>query len=765
MKRIVFVLLLLVLTVSSWGYYFRFPLDFVDSPTSTAQCTIGVEPGATDGIDFGVDMIAIPPFMWFDAQIVNDSGAVDLRTDIRSDSDSVHIWKVQFYNFTAPGITMHWFPTWVPSDTLRELYVGQGLMADSVDWIEASTVDTLMISAGYFAFIKLTQDVDPTPVDTMSPVISDWIPSDGDSAVSGSTVVAFTATDDVGIDTSFGALHFWVNDMDIAFIANKFPVTGGIRVEYTPFLPFAAGSTVTAIAQVQDRATPPNVTTDTISFYIGGGSIDDTLHSINVQVMFTGMPPFSGSKVEIIELMLSDTTDMIGNVSFDSIPENNYTVVASRDGYFSAGTTLALTSDTLLMFFLEEDTTGGGGGVTIDGTVELSGGGDYSGSILQLTSVLDSSVQYDTTNSTGFYSITGVMPGLYNLKASHVGYESDSAIVFAFFSDTTVNFMLDWSGASEIMVIDWDNGDVLMPWGFGPAEWTYDVFSTSPWASSIMITPQDPDITSLDLTGCKGIILVTGTRLGTNTMIDDSSLAALTDFVDGGGNIYWEGPDAAGYYSTGSVAAQSFFDLFGASYGAEGFSASTGNVFSVVLDNIVIEDTLDYAFMSEADHYVDELVSSGAMEIAHSVGGPTPAVSTLRATYYAEGISDRYLSSFYLAAVESCQTRNDYRDEVVYMLMDMTGIDDTRKPESPELLSIKPNPFNASCRITAPGPVEIYDISGRLVKRLGGSSSKVNEFWKGRDSDGREMPSGVYLAVVKNVNGSIRVWRRISLVR
>ncbi len=67
-------------------------------------------------------------------------------------------------------------------------------------------------------------------------------------------------------------------------------------------------------------------------------------------------------------------------------------------------------------------------------------------------------------------------------------------------------------------------------------------------------------------------------------------------------------------------------------------------------------------------------------------------------------------------------------------------------------LSIFPNPFNAACKITAPGEVEIYDINGRLVKTLDpGTSDRVQ--WHGADERGQSLPAGVYLVRTDTANG------------
>jgi hypothetical protein len=83
-----------------------------------------------------------------------------------------------------------------------------------------------------------------------------------------------------------------------------------------------------------------------------------------------------------------------------------------------------------------------------------------------------------------------------------------------------------------------------------------------------------------------------------------------------------------------------------------------------------------------------------------------------------------------------------------------------------------PNPFNpqTDIRFTLPqgGRVElaIYDIRGRLVKRLHGGELAAGEHtvsWDGRDRHGRTQPSGVYVARLQA--GSLQLSSRLTLVQ
>jgi len=79
---------------------------------------------------------------------------------------------------------------------------------------------------------------------------------------------------------------------------------------------------------------------------------------------------------------------------------------------------------------------------------------------------------------------------------------------------------------------------------------------------------------------------------------------------------------------------------------------------------------------------------------------------------------------------------------------------DPLSPVGPALLSVSPNPFSSSVRITASGltpaiadlaaTLSIRDVSGRLLRRIGGTAG-AGFVWDGRDDEGHPVPPGLYL--------------------
>ncbi len=768
MKMLKILSLMLILGSILMGYSFRLPVVFWDDPATMSSCTLGVEPGATDGYDLTFDFPAIPFTMTFDAQCVLEGGFTNLRNDIRSDTDSLHIWKIQFLNYTAPNIVARWSPSMVPSDTTREMSIAYGTVADStLDWVDMTADDSLTIPVGYFCFVRFEQSVTPTDPDTVAPEITSWVPADGDTNVSPTTTISFMAYDSGGIDTTLWNTHLWLDTMDVSWFCSRMPFTGGMQVVYTPFLPLTEGHTYTAIAQVQDFASPPNVTADTITFRVSS-TAPDTMFTVTVWAMLTGFPPppsMSGTEISFTELGIMDTTDATGMVEFPGIPGGTYNIVALRPEYFAGGALATISRDTTIMIALMEDTSGGGGGLSISGTVELEGASDFSGTDVVAMSTLDSSVYSTSTNVIGYYTFTGLDPGLYKVTASHTGYLPDSAFALMFFADTTIDFTLESAETPALVVIDWDNGDTPVPGGIGPAELLYQrVMSIT---DDVGITEQDPNVAEVNLLGVDAVLLVTGNRLGVNTNIDNASLVALREFVEGGGNIYWEGPDAGTDYAGGTTAEQNLFYLFGVDVADQGESAATGNIEELQISTqFSLADTMPYFYRTEADHYIDVFENITSTTRGFSLSGDYEGAGYPRIAQNDADGTLRIISSVYSTAINDAGLRDAHIYSLVYDLLGWSRVEEKELPREMELLSVHPNPFNASCRIEAGGDVEIYSLTGQLVSHFAASNdNRVQTVWEARDMFGRELPSGIYLAVVRSSNGRIMAGRRISFVR
>lgn len=114
--------------------------------------------------------------------------------------------------------------------------------------------------------------------------------------------------------------------------------------------------------------------------------------------------------------------------------------------------------------------------------------------------------------------------------------------------------------------------------------------------------------------------------------------------------------------------------------------------------------------------------------------------------------------------------RNNLR-ATVNVFSTVTGAGGSPPALSP--LRASPNPFRGTTQIEAPAwrPLSIHDIQGRLVRVLtcapgGACPSVAGPFrgeWDGTDSQGREVPSGIYF--LRYVGTSGLVVKRIALTR
>ena len=93
-------------------------------------------------------------------------------------------------------------------------------------------------------------------------------------------------------------------------------------------------------------------------------------------------------------------------------------------------------------------------------------------------------------------------------------------------------------------------------------------------------------------------------------------------------------------------------------------------------------------------------------------------------------------------------------------------------PQTPELIQVYPNPFNAGTMITfhlfdsSFATMEVFDIRGNLITTLVNSEFALGSHqiqWKGTRANGAELPSGVYL--IRLVTSSTTQVQRLSILR
>ncbi len=247
-----------------------------------------------------------------------------------------------------------------------------------------------------------------------------------------------------GIDTN--SVEFVINTFDVSWFVSASMFGDSSVFRYTPMLPYSTTNNV--FFSVSDMV--GNVATDAFTFYFTLPDTGDTTPADSEFVISGFVFPagggldFAGFKVLILELGIFDTTNMAGQFSLPPVPGDTYTIGVSKPGYIPVDTVINLVSDTLLVFTVSSS---GGMGITISGSVILEGETNHAGSVVRAVSLGPDSGSA-VTNASGFYTISLSTPGIYYMTATHTGFETDSALVVAFW-DTTINFNLRRVGIAE----------------------------------------------------------------------------------------------------------------------------------------------------------------------------------------------------------------------------------------------------------------------------------------------------------------------------
>jgi len=184
---------------------------------------------------------------------------------------------------------------------------------------------------------------------------------------------------------------------------------------------------------------------------------------------------------------------------------------------------------------------------------------------------------------------------------------------------------------------------------------------------------------------------------------------------------------------------------------------STGHVFDVSDPMSPIEiTTFDYSTSySTTFDYPYACISAGA-------GPGLVNISVPESTHIA-GFAP--MSAGYHAWIDS-ENRMVYAsgwyDFNIYSFYDTRISEPSQKPEEITLRTF-PNPFNESCKIEAPlsSVLSIYDIKGKLIKHFVSN----NATWNGKDNEGRDVPSGLYLIKAIRKQGGQSMMKRVVYMK
>ncbi|MCP3868845.1 MAG: T9SS type A sorting domain-containing protein, partial [Gammaproteobacteria bacterium] len=131
------------------------------------------------------------------------------------------------------------------------------------------------------------------------------------------------------------------------------------------------------------------------------------------------------------------------------------------------------------------------------------------------------------------------------------------------------------------------------------------------------------------------------------------------------------------------------------------------------------------------------------VDIGNAQTGPSWKLQLEPGTYY-----------WSVQAIDGSFVGSGFAQENSFVVDDVTGIEISREPTTFALSDAAPNPFNPQTRIAFDLPIamavslQVYDVSGRLVDVLMddemANAGRNEVVWKGKDGNGRTMPSGTY---------------------
>lgn len=318
-------------------------------------------------------------------------------------------------------------------------------------------------------------------------------------------------------------------------------------------------------------------------------------------------------------------------------------------------------------------------------------------------------------------------------------------------SDWMIRAIIQAGEPADVMVIDYDNGDVLHS---GKAVEEHVTDALQEIGLSFVVSSQDPDISTLPLDDYPVIFLCLGYFGGANEEIDDNGLSSLTSYLADGGRMYLQGPDFGyDYWENGSQIAQDFYSLFGITYDDRGAFYMVGNVDTMdgmgILDGIMV----DYKYKKVDDSFVDEISTDGASMILMDQDGKYRGGCYDPGWGYKTVYTSTFLGGAYGDSTQIAMLQNIY-DYLTDQLEDkVDGQEITDVPQATRLEQNYPNPFNPTTSIkfslkkSSDVALKIYNSAGQLVKTLVDGKKEADYYdvqWNGVDEVGKPVSSGIY---------------------
>jgi hypothetical protein len=319
------------------------------------------------------------------------------------------------------------------------------------------------------------------------------------------------------------------------------------------------------------------------------------------------------------------------------------------------------------------------------------------------------------------------------------------------------------------LILVWDADDGDQPFDGVGDQFTLGDGTEVPWTQALdeigelydCFESLPADLSHYDLVVYLGGITNIGEG-ALNTPLTEDEIAALTDYVDGGGSLYVEEPGFGGrYYVNGTAASIELWNRFHATFTA-GAVRTTGNVESVTGEAGALMDglSLAYDYQDWPDQFVGLISSNddpGSSQLWLDQG------SDGRGTLYVDPAtgSHRYMVPVLLGGMSDGADPSTRNEIVTRILADCSILGETGVDEGPSAVGNRlgqnaPNPFNPSTSIHfavgregARVSLAIYDVAGRRVATLYDGRATAGDHsvrWDGRDGSGRRVASGVYFS-------------------
>jgi len=343
---------------------------------------------------------------------------------------------------------------------------------------------------------------------------------------------------------------------------------------------------------------------------------------------------------------------------------------------------------------------------------------------------------------------------------------------------------IDFKPSADILVLDWDHGQMLAEGGTADEVATItdmiSEFVVGADTMDILVSEQDEYLQHFMLDNYNWVFIVAGNSSPSLPIMFHSDTAEIWSFLSSGEGFFIEGTDVAYYFD---YMFSDILDGMGVSFVDDGYDTANVNYLTAVEPEFFGETEtfdVDYALGTVADYSVDEISPTTGIAILNSqTDDPTPVEDGTRLTYYDNGTCKIVFSSIYIGSIAEGTTSPETRVDIFTTILDSLGLttsdiaEKPTKPEMPALLGNIPNPFNATTTIEFRLPVgekvklEVLDITGRIVATLVDEELPAGThqvIWDGTSTtENKEMPSGIYTCRLITQNAVIT--DKMSLIK